>query len=104
MLEKTPTLVWSNELNDDIINNILKNYSAKELAQSWVGPSQLFDRWTNLINEKKLNLILSYVESQTANRSNKNYIKLHKEIVAEVKSQRREQQGENNEVPVSKAA
>lgn len=71
-----PTLVWAAMLNEEARRELLAGYSANELAQCWLGPDEVLSALRQVIPEKKMKLIESYVAGRAPSRDSDLFAKL----------------------------
>lgn len=72
-----PTLGWIAMLPDAAVVEILKHFSAKDLASAWIGPREVLNRLASCVPQRKLELMQSYGESIAPSRVSPAFVKLH---------------------------
>lgn len=75
------SLGWLLELTDDEAKSILARYTARQLAQCWVGPDDVLTRVGALLPEKKRQLLDTYVSSQIPTRDSPVLASIHAEVM-----------------------
>ncbi len=84
IMSQIPTLGLAARLQDDILKNILKEFSAQELAEAWIGPDDVLKRFGNVLPEKKLTLLANYRKSVQPSRDSEAFLALRDQIIASV--------------------
>ena len=62
IMVRIPTLAWLKYEDKEKLTTELRKYSAQDLAGAWVGPEEVLNYIEELIPEKKMTLIRSYLE------------------------------------------
>ncbi|MEO0335638.1 MAG: hypothetical protein AAF202_04560, partial [Pseudomonadota bacterium] len=62
IMVRIPTLAWLKYEDKEKLTNELRKYSAQDLAQAWLGPEDVLRYIEELIPEKKMNLVRSYLQ------------------------------------------
>lgn len=82
IMAQVPTLGLAQRLEDNKLQEILKNYSAQELAEAWIGPEDILQRFGRVLPEKKLTLVANYRKTVQPRRDSDAFIALRDQIVA----------------------
>lgn len=101
MKESVLSLGWSRDLSDEAMSDILRPFSAADLAASLLGPEDVVARIFKLIPEKKATMVKSYTDKINASRQSSSFIRLHRSIMTALMSQSLVVDGavvQNNEV------
>lgn len=75
--EKIPTLAWLSDLKKESLQDILKKFTAAELATAWIGPPSILTRISECLPEKKMELITSYTGKIKPSRNSPVFKTLH---------------------------
>tara|TARA_B100001248_G_C27398864_1_gene468064 strand:+ start:1077 stop:2531 length:1455 start_codon:yes stop_codon:yes gene_type:complete len=92
VMEDIVVLGWAEKLDEDSLSEILKKFNAADLASAWDAPLSVLEKFKSCLPEKKLNLVMSYVEKSKPSRKSQVYSMLHKEIIQALRSNEREQE------------
>ncbi len=87
LVKRVPSLGWLLRLTPTEQADILKPYSAKDLASAWVGPIEVLEQISKNIPEKKYQMMLSYSQKLKASRNNPVFKSIHKATVQILKAQ-----------------
>lgn len=74
--EHIQSLVWLAQKEEAYIQKVLLRYDARSLASAWVGPEEVLKKLEAQLPEKKLKLLLTYIEKQTPTRHSEIYTSL----------------------------
>ncbi len=83
ILRAIPTLAWATFLSEQRLTEILSEYSAQQLADSWVGPVKVLDYFSRCLPPKKLAAVRSLAAAGGADRGTDAYRALSRSIVDE---------------------
>jgi hypothetical protein len=64
-------------LPEPAIVEILKHFSAKDLASAWIGPQEVLNRLAACVPQRKLELMRTYSSSVAASRASSAFVRLH---------------------------
>gem|GEM_PF-4389240 len=76
-----PSLGWLAELPEFHIREILRAYSAQDLANVWTGPSYVLEKLKISLPEKKYNLMIDYQNKIKPSRAHPLFLKIHRETM-----------------------
>lgn len=74
--ENIHSLAWLAQKENSIIQNVLSRYDARSLASAWVGPESVLKKLEAQLPEKKLKVLLSYLEKSPPSRHSDTYASL----------------------------
>lgn len=80
IIQEIPSLVWSLRLSHEVLEELLKGFSAKELAMAWIGPEEVLQHLSRCIAPKKLELLDSLQKKIIPNRHSGSFKALHDAI------------------------
>jgi len=80
--EEVQTLIWAEGLSDPDLESILNQFSARDLAEAWVGPEDLLSKFSKMLPLRKLQLLENYLKKDPGSRNSQSYLAMHKMIVA----------------------
>lgn len=79
--EQFVSIAWMVQLPRERVVEVLDGFSARELAQAWVGPASLLQYLGECLAPKKRELVLSYRESASPSRQSEAYARLHRAAI-----------------------
>jgi len=89
LMESIPSLGWLSEMPKATIEEILRPFSAKELASAWIAPPDVLETLGACLAPKKLELLRSYVTHTPPSRGSEVFAKLHASAIARRRVQAR---------------
>jgi hypothetical protein len=110
MIKEIPSLAWSMKLSDQDIEEILKDFSAKDLASAWVAPEFVLTHLAQFIPSKKHELLESSKKKITPSRDSLSFTALHGAIAKKIneklegKEKSREEDKDRGTYDISKKA
>lgn len=100
--EQFITLAWMVQLPRERVTHLLDGFSARELAQAWVGPSALLSYLSECLAPKKRELVESYRKAVAPSRDSEVFTRLHRLSMEAFRQERERAQGEG--IPNAQAA
>lgn len=85
VMTKTLSLVWAMKIDSSALSDILRDVSAKELAQAWVGPELVLNHLRSCLGEKKAAVVEGYRAQVRPVRRSIAFLRIHKEVIAHLK-------------------
>lgn len=67
------SLAWILEMHQDEQEKLLKQLSAQNLAEAWVGPQDVLDKLESVLPEKKLKMLKSYQKRVSSSRYSESF-------------------------------
>ncbi len=82
-MQSIPSLGWSRKLADAALQEILREFSARDLASAWIAPGDVLDRLSHALPEKKRENVLSIIAKNPnlASRQSGAFFALHRKII-----------------------
>jgi hypothetical protein len=81
LVESVRSLAWITSIEGDPLKNLLKDFSAQDLAEALAAPQAAIDHALAHLPEKKRALTIGYMRSSAADRQSESYDALFKSIV-----------------------
>jgi hypothetical protein len=86
-METIPSLIWLKRLKNMEAQAILNRFSARELAQAWIGPADVLSHLEALIPEKKRQLFNNYRQKTKPTRTAPAFLALHRATLDALREQ-----------------
>lgn len=87
LIGEVSSLVWAMKLPAGAMEEILKNFSAKDLAYAWIAPEEVLVHLTHCLPAKKLELLQSLQKKIAPSRASESFKALHSAIAEKMKGQ-----------------
>lgn len=96
-MEQIPSLVWIKFLNDNYLKEIIKGFSAKDLASIMIGPEDILQRLKSCIPQNKLKLLDSYKDKVSPDRNASAFLFFHEAVIIYLRIQMAEKDSDGGE-------
>jgi hypothetical protein len=87
MMKSFPTIGWGIKLEQKVMQSILDEFTARELAMAWIAPEDVLKKFTTLLPTKKAQLLDTYIKTMSPNRESVVYQKLLARIFEKLDAQ-----------------
>jgi hypothetical protein len=81
IMRQSASLIWAQLLSDEKLFEVLEQFPARLLAESWIAPDEVLQRFARLLKPAKTELLKNYLAQRTASRQSDGFIEFHRRIV-----------------------